>query len=173
MKTYTYPLLARFIYQYANIPITLMLFGYLVVAINGIRYSWINALPAVINLILIYIINRFYFRAYKIFPYRIEVDETGMTCSDFPFSNKKVQIKYENIDEISGGIFSGMYTKPINIFDSKNNVKVAFSTHLKESNELLTIILSKIRKDVYKQAMDKVLELGEKYKEKQKARNKK
>ncbi|MGE5412098.1 MAG: hypothetical protein ACM3MI_14145 [Clostridiales bacterium] len=147
MLTFTYPLIARLVYRYANIPLTILMFLYLFISIVALRISSISLVPAAINIFLIYFLNKFYFRLYKMFPYKIEVDDTQMICSDFPFSKKIVQIRFEDIDKITGSIFSGLKNKPVAIHDGKQNITIAFSLHLSKINDLLTIILSKIRKE--------------------------
>lgn len=147
MLTFTYPLIPRLVYRYANIPLTIILFLYLLISILALRISSISIVPALINIVLIYILNRFYFRLYKMFPYKIEVDDVQMICSDFPFSRKIVQIRFEDIDKITGSIFSDLKNKPVAIHDGKQNITIAFSLHLSKINDLLTIILSKIKKE--------------------------
>lgn len=147
MLTFTYPLIPKLVYRYANIPLTIFLVMYLFLSIIAIRASSISIVPAVINIILIYALNRYYFRLYKSFPYKIEVDDVKMICSDFPFSSKIVQIRFEDIERVSGSIFSGFRNKPVTIYDGRQNISVSFSLHLSKINDLLTIILSKIRKE--------------------------
>lgn len=147
MLTFTYPLIPRLVYRYANIPLTIILFLYLLISILALRISSISIVPAFINIVLIYILNRYYFRSYKMFPYKIEVDDVQMICSDFPFSRKIVQIRFEDIDKITGSIFSDLRNKPVAIHDGKQNITIAFSLHLGKINDLLTIILSKIKKE--------------------------
>lgn len=147
MLTFTYPLIPKLVYRYANIPLTVLLVLYLFLSLILMRYSSISILPALINIMLIYALNRFYFRLYKTFPYKIEVDDVKMICSDFPFSRKVIQIRFEDIEKISGSIFSGFRNKPVTIYDGRQNISVSFSLHLRKINDLLTIILSKIRKE--------------------------
>lgn len=147
MKTFTYPLLARIIFRYANIPLTIVFFMYLVISVMASKINLLYLIPAIINAVLIYIINRFYFTSYKIFPYKIEVDDDKMVCSDFPFSNKIIHIKFEDIERITGSIFSSIRNKPVEIYDGRQKITIAFSLHLRKINELLTIILSNIRKE--------------------------
>lgn len=147
MITFTYPLIPKLIYRYANIPVTFVLLMYFFISIMALRISSFSIIPAFINVILIYFVNRYYFRLYKLFPYKIEVDEVKMVCSDFPFSRKIVQIKFEDIEKITGSIFNEFKNKPIHVYDGKQNVTIAFSLHMRRINDLLTIILSKIRKE--------------------------
>ncbi|MGE5400264.1 MAG: hypothetical protein ACM3S2_07660 [Ignavibacteriales bacterium] len=144
---FTYPLIPKLIFRYANIPVTFLLLMYLFLSIVALRVSSLSLIPAFINIMLIYFVNRYYFRSYKIFPYKIEVDDVKMICSDFPFSNKIIQIKFEDIERITGSIFNEFKNKSIHIYDGKQNITIAFSLHLSKINELLTIILSKIRKE--------------------------
>lgn len=147
MITFTYPLIPKLIYRYANIPVTFVLLMYFFISVMALRISSFSIIPAAINVLLIYFVNRYYFRLYKLFPYKIQVDEQKMICSDFPFSRKIVQIKFEDIEKVTGSIFNEIKNRPIHIYDGRQNITIAFSLHLKRINDLLTIILSKIRKE--------------------------
>jgi len=172
MRTFTYPLIARFIYRYANIPITLILLFYIFAALSVVSTHSSNLITVIINAVLIVVLNRYYFKSYRIFPYKIQVDNEGLHCSDFTFSNKQIKINFEDIDNISGGIFSGAQTKPIKISDGRQNQIIAFSAHIKGHNELLTAILSKIRKDKYEEILGKITEMAEEQKRKKDAKKK-
>lgn len=172
MRTFTYPLFAKFIYRYANIPVSLILLFYLVVSLSAVTIHYSNIITVVVNLALIIVINRYYFKSYRIFPYRIEVDKDAMVCSDFTFSDKRLTIKFDDIDNISGGIFSGVQTKPIKVHDGRQNKTIAFSAHIKDHNELLTAILSRIRKDRYEAILGKITEMAEEQKKKREAKKK-
>lgn len=167
MKVFRYPFIARFIYHYSNIPISILLLTYLIYSLNAAIYNWIYIFPAIINMVLLLLLNRFYFRIYKKFPAKIQIENNEMVCRSFPFSNKIVHLKYENIDDINGGIFSGMYEKPIYLYDSKNKITIVFSSHIKNYNDLLRTILSNIRKEVYENALRKFNKVEGILKEKQ------
>ncbi len=159
MKVFRYSIFTKFIYRYANIPVTFILGFYFLVSALTITESWFSVASAVIHAALIIIINRYYFKSYKVFPYKIEIDNERMICSDYTFTNKKVELKLKEIDKISGGIFGRSSTRPLYIYDSSNNTKIGVHQHLKKFNELLTIILSNVPQELYNDLLEKVKNL--------------
>lgn len=147
MQTYKYNFFVKFIYKYANIPATLILMVYLLASVLALSSDWKFVFPLIITIILIYVLNRFYFRIYKSFPFLIEIDNTKMICSDFIIGNRKIEIKHEDIIKIKGGIFSGRAYMPLYITTS--DLSIGISPHIKDYNKLLTIILTNIPKDLY------------------------
>lgn len=168
MRIFTYSIFTKFIYRYANIPVTIILGFYLLVSLLTLTESWFSVASTVIHAILIFIINRYYIRSYKYFPYKIEINHQKMICSDFTFSKKIVELELKNIDKISGGIFGRASTRPLYIFDSAADIKIGVHQHLKRFNELLTIILSNVRQELYNDLLEKVKNLKLDMKDKRK-----
>jgi len=94
--------------------------------------------------------------SYKYFPFNIKADNEKIICSEFLDKSKTVTIYHKDISEIKGGIFSGNLSRPIYIIDEKNNKKIGFHAHLKDSNKLLTIILSNVDKSLYDSLLQKM-----------------
>ncbi len=113
MQTFEYPLLAKIVYRYANIPVTIILFIYFLVSIGAMTDSWYWVMSVIVHALLIFFVNRYYWRSYKGFPYKIEVDNEKMICSNFFMSKKKIEIKMTDIEALRGGVFSNSLTKPI------------------------------------------------------------
>ena len=173
MKNYKYTFIAKLIYKYANIPATLLLSIHLISSIILIGQEWYHILPAIINAAVIYIINRFYLKIYRQFPFLISIDNEKMICSGFVIGNRKVEVKLSDIDSIKGGIFSGQMTRPVYIHDGKNDVTLGFYNHIKEYNKFITTVLSNIKKDLYDSLLVNMKELGDIRKGKVKKKNKK
>lgn len=161
MITFRYSFIAKLIYRYANIPITLFLVLYMVSSFTFMLHTWYYFFPFILNLIIIIVINRYYFRTYKLFPFRIDINNEKIICSDYFNRSKQVEIIIADIDEIDGGVLSGTPSKPIFIHDERNDVVVGISPNLKESNKLITIILSNIKKTLYDQVLDQMKEINE------------
>jgi hypothetical protein len=106
-------------------------------------------LPLVLSLLLIYIINKSYFTYYKILAYKIEADDEKIVCSEFLFSNKVITIHYSNIESLKGGVFERKSSGIMKVFDGKNNVTIGFSQKMRDSSKLITLILSKVKKEIY------------------------
>ena len=159
MVTFKYSLLSKLVYRYANIPLTIFLLLYMLSSFAFMLQTWYYIFPFLLNLIIIVVLNRYYIRTYKLFPFRIDTDNQKMTCSDYFNKSKRCEINMCDIDEIEGGVISGTPAKPIFIHDDKNDVVVGISPHLKDSNKLITIILSNINQDLYNQVLSRMQKL--------------
>jgi hypothetical protein len=156
MIKFKYPLFARFLYRYANIPISLVLLVHLLISAVAIQQEWYNVFPLLINLLILYVLNRFYLKVYRSFPFKIEVNNEKMICSDFFFSSKKIEVFHTDLDNIRGGIFSGAPTRPVYVHDGKQDVTLGLFIHIKNFNKLLTVILSNVTPQLYKELTDKM-----------------
>lgn len=154
MKTFKYNIFSRIIYRYANIPANLILLFYSLASILAIGSDWRFILPLIINIILFIVLNKFYWKMYKSFPFKIEADNQKIICTDFVINNRLVEISYSEIVEIKGGIFSGRAYMPLYIKTDKEILGI--SPHITDYNKLLTIILSNISKELYTSLLDKI-----------------
>lgn len=155
-QVFTYPFLFRIIFRYGNIIITPLLVLYTIPLVVLLDENIILAFPLVINLFIIYFLNRHYLKFYKILPYRIESDDEKIVCSIFFLSKKEVVIYYNDISSLSGGIFENKISGLMKVFDNRNNVCIGFYQRLNNSGKLATIIVSKVSQDLYDNALEKI-----------------
>ena len=158
MQIFKYSFFVKFIYKYANIPASIILLFYLLASVLAIETDWKFIFPLIITIILIYVLNRFYLKIYKTFPFSIEVDNSKMICSDFVIRNRKVEIKHSDIIKIKGGIFSGRAYMPLYV--TTNSQYIGISPHIKDYNKLLTIILTNISKELYASLLDDIKKIA-------------
>lgn len=156
MTTFRYTFLSRFIYRYSNFIATFLLLLHALVSFTALWIDWINIFPLIINLIIIYILNRYFYRIYKYFPFKIEIDNEKIICSDFFWKKEVIEIELKQIDNITGGVFSKNTTSPIYIEQKTKNIKIGILLHLKGFNKLLTIILSNINNELYHRLLDSI-----------------
>ena len=149
MQTFTYSPIFKIIFRFGNIIVTIFLLLYCIPLIMNIDANKILILPLVLSLLLIYIINRSYFTYYKILAYKIEADDEKIVCSEFLFSKKVITINYNDIESLKGGVFERKSSGIMEVNDGKNNVTIGFSQKMKDSNKLITLILSKVKKEIY------------------------
>ncbi len=100
-------------------------------------------------------INRFYLTSYRLFPFRIKSDDSGIVCENFFLTKKAIRINFEDIDSISGGMFAGFQTRPVYLHDSRQKLAVGFFAQ-GEFRELLKVILKNINEDLYKELLQKI-----------------
>ncbi|MBL1213942.1 MAG: hypothetical protein HND52_11345 [Ignavibacteriae bacterium] len=156
MQTFEYPWLAKIVYRYANIPVTFILLIYFLVSLGALSKSWFWVILAIVQALLIFFVNRYYWRSYKSFPYKIEADNEKLICSNFFMSRKKVEVKLSDIELLRGGIFSSSLTKPIFLKIKNHDSEIGFHYHLKNYNKLLTLILSNIDQELYNSLLEKM-----------------
>ena len=153
MKTFSYPIFAKIVYRYANIFITFVLLIHLVIFFIAPQKNWGYLPLGLINLILIYVVNRFYFTNYKYFPYDIKADDEKIIVSNFVINNRTETINFKDIEKLTGGVFNKKPSTPIYIIYNSGK-KIGINTHLKEFNRLLTLILQHVSESVYKNTLD-------------------
>ncbi|HEY6626167.1 MAG TPA: hypothetical protein VIZ21_04365, partial [Ignavibacteriaceae bacterium] len=148
--------LFRIIFRYGNIIITPLLLLYTIPLVTFLDEKIILAFPLLVNLFLIYFLNRHYFNLYKILPYLIEADDEKITCSQFFLSKKEIVIYYNDIASLSGGIFENKISGVMKVCDGKNNLCIGFYQRLNNSGKLATIILSKVKRELYDIVLEKI-----------------
>ncbi|MDX1699995.1 MAG: hypothetical protein R3250_05215 [Melioribacteraceae bacterium] len=158
MKEFKYSFIARVIYRYANIPANLILLFYLFASAYGMTIDWKFIFPVLLNIILLYVLNKFYLKIYRTFPFNIKVDNEKMICTDFVINNKEVEIVHSDIVKIKGGIFSGRAYAPLYI--STDNITIGISPHIKDYDKLLTIILTNIPKELYESLLEAIKKIA-------------
>ena len=156
MQSFTYSLIFKIIFRFGNIFVTLLLSIYLIPVFYYIDQNLILILPLIIAVVILYIVNRTYLTYYLILPYKIEVDDEKMICSDFLLSKKIVTIYFKDIDTLQGGVFSGKSSGIMILRDSKSNLRVGFSQKIYNSEKLIALILSKVPKDLYKKVINNI-----------------
>lgn len=154
MQIFTYSIFYKLLFRFGNFIVTFLLVIYLVPLIIYLDKHKLLFIPLVISLVIIYIVNRTYLIYYKILPFKIEADQEKMKCTNFFLSKKQVTIFYKDIESLRGGIFSGRLTGVLKVCDGKNKICVGFSLKIKESGKLITLILSKVNKELYDEVID-------------------
>jgi len=132
----------------------------ILVFIPQLKISGIFYFPIFAAFVILYLVNRFYFLLYKTFPLEIISDDEKIICKNFIFNKSRADtVYYKDIKKISGGIFEGRLSGMMKITD-KNNLSIAFSHRISESNNLIAKILSKVDKKIYDEAMESLSKLG-------------
>ena len=153
---FEYPGFFKLIYRYGNIPVTIILSVYLILSLVNLERNLFFLIPIIIILLLIYSLNKHYLMLYKIMPYRIKADDEKLTCTDFLFQGKEVVIYYKDIESFTGGMLSGKLSGIMKLCDEQSKICIGFYDKLKDVNKLQTLILSKVRKDVYDAVVEKI-----------------
>jgi hypothetical protein len=153
MTIYKYSIFAKIVYRYANIAITIFLLFYVIASLMMAFQKWTYIFVSLVNLLIIFYLNRYYIRSYRIFPFKIVADSQKLICSNFFLSKKSIEIEIQNIDRISGGFFTGWPTRPIYLHDCKKNVTIGFYVHTGSFKKLLKTILENIPQNLYEELL--------------------
>lgn len=159
MNTFRYSFFAKLIYRYGNVIATLFLSVHLITSIVMMFDKWYFVFFALINGFFIFIINKYFFKTYRLFPFKIIADNEKMICQNFLLSRKEITINHSDIENITGGIFSGFPTRPIYIYDGKQKVKIGFYSHVGKFQNLLTLILKNIPQPLYNNLLESMKDL--------------
>jgi len=89
-------------------------------------------------------------------PYKIESDDEKIICSQLLFQKKSLVILYKDIESLTGGIFDGKYRGLMIVIDGKNKISIGFFDKLTDANKLVTILLSKVNKNIYDDVIGKL-----------------
>ena len=155
-QIFTYPIFFRFVFRYGNIIVTPILIFYSIPLIYFFDAKPILAFPIIVNLMIIYFLNRHYFNLYKIMPFKIIADDEKIVCGDFFLSKKNITIYYRDISALSGGIFDNKISGMMKICAQRINLCIGFYYRLNNSNKLATIILSKVERSIYDEVLEKI-----------------
>ncbi len=155
-QTFEYPLFFKLLYRYGNIPVTFLLSVYLALSVLYVDKDLAYIVPIVGLLILIYFLNRRYLYLYQVVPNKIIADDEKLTCENFFFSSKDIVIYYKDIENLSGGIFSGKLKGLMKIHDGKSKICIGFFNKIKDAKNLQTIILSRVNSEVYNNVVESV-----------------
>ena len=161
-QTFSYSLLFRIIFRYGNIIITFLLIVYSLPLIVYLDEKKILIVPLIVTLLIVYFLNRHYLNLYKILPYKIDVDDEKIICSGFFLSKKEFIIYYEDIESLSGGTFENKISGVMKVCDGKNGLCFGFYQRMTNSSKLATIILSKVKRELYDEVLERLIAKGKK-----------
>jgi hypothetical protein len=155
-QAFNYPFLFRIIFRYGNIIVTLLLIVYSIPLAFYLDEKKILLIPLIITVLVIYFLNKHYLNLYKILPYKIVADDEKLFCTNFFLSTKEFTIYYDDIVSLSGGIFENKMSGVMKVCDGKNGVCIGFYHKMSNSGKLATIILSKVKRDLYDEVLEKL-----------------
>ena len=155
-QVFNYPFLFRIIFRYGNIIVTSLLVVYSIPLAFYVDERKILLIPLIVTIFIIYFLNKHYLNLYKILPYKIIADNEKLVCTDFFLSKKKFTIFYEDIALLSGGIFENKISGVMKVCDGKNGICIGFYHRMNNSGKLATIILSKVKRELYDEVLEKI-----------------
>lgn len=154
-QTFKYSIGYKLIFRYGNIPITFVFIMYLLPVITNFTYEFSKIAYLFVFILLIIVLNRHYFKLYKLMPYKIEMDDEKLVFTDFTTNDRAVTMKFEDIESLKGGIFDGKISGLMKIKDTNGN-EVGFFHKLTNAKQLETLILSKVKKEIYDDVIEKL-----------------
>jgi hypothetical protein len=156
MNKFSYSPLSKFYYRYANLALSFILLTYLVVLLLDVGSNTYLIFPALLNLLIVYVVNKYYIRTYRNLPFLITVDEEKIAASDFMFSKQAVEIKFSDIDGISGGVFGFNPKGLIYIHNGEQNRSINIHPSMIDADTLLKLILSRVNKELRDETVKKL-----------------
>ena len=90
------------------------------------------------------------------FPFEISSDNEKIICTNFLLSKKVIELRIDDIDKLTGGIFSGYPTRPVYLYNTKQNITIGIYANVGKFPELLKTILQNVKEDLYKDLLKKI-----------------
>lgn len=172
MKTFKLSFFAKIIYRYAHIPLVLVLLFYIVISLIGVNKDLNNLFPLLINFILLFLINKFYLKSYRLYPLEIDIDNEKIVFRKFRIKGDSLTVRISDIKDVEGSVFGTKISAPLLITDSKTNRTVGIPQQMNGFNEILKIVLSNVNEPLYESLLKKMSESrGIDFKDKKRRKN--
>lgn len=148
MNKFEYTPASRFQYRYAITFLTSVLLIYLVIQIMNLGRQPLSIFLAAINAAILFLANKYYYRLYSTLPFIIIAGKEKLTASNFMFGKKPVEIKYSDIDEISGGVFGYNRKGLIYLHDGAQKITISIHPSIINIDGLIKIIADNVKKEM-------------------------
>jgi len=117
---------------------------------------WYAFFFALVNLAIIVLLNRYYLKVHRFFPFTIYADNEKMVGRNFFLSKKAIEIKYSEIKNISGGMFAGMPSRPVYLHGVNGSILIGFYARNNKFPKLFETILKNISEELYRELLQQI-----------------
>lgn len=162
MKTYSYSLISKFLYRYAILLLAALLIFYFIVLLLQAPANPVYIIPALINAAIIYLAGKYYYTTYRLLAFKITCGADSVKATGFIPGVKDVEVKYSDIDNISGGVFGYNDKGLIFIHDGEHNVSFGIHPSIGEVNTLLRYIIERLNPDLKEEITARIKKKEEK-----------
>jgi hypothetical protein len=156
MKTFRYDLITKFYFRYANLALSFILLAYFIILILNAGNQPFLIVPALLDILIIYTINKYFIRTYKTLPFNINIDDEKISASNFMFGKEVIEINFSDIDGISGGVFGLNRKGLIYIHDGEKSRSISIHPKIENVDLLIKMILNKVNKELRDESIKKL-----------------
>ncbi|MBA4309833.1 MAG: hypothetical protein C0425_05805 [Chlorobiaceae bacterium] len=151
--TFTYPLFNRIVYKTGIIVITALGLFFVIPIALSYKGEFMNLYLTILISVGLLIANISFYKIYKHMPFKIVAEDDKIICNNYFFQKKEIEISYDEIEKIDGGVFTGRLYGLVKVY--KKDEVLAFNYFYKLNNvkDFETIILSKMRKEIYEKVI--------------------
>lgn len=115
--------------------------------------SWVNAILGFGIFLVAFFLNSYLFRLIKIIPYKIEIKNESVICTEFLFSRKRIVFPFSDIETIKGGIFDRSFTGLYRIILIGRENEIGYFKSIKGFTELNNSLLKNVNSEVYRKLL--------------------
>lgn len=137
------------VYRFGNIPVSMILALYIIPFFFRPSDRTVDILFFSSVVVILIILNSFFFKIWKIVPFKIHATEDRLICSDYFLSSKTIELFYADIENLKGGTFSGKFNGIMIAESSKDGVQVGFFARLTNARLLEAILINRAPQPVY------------------------
>lgn len=146
---FTYNRFLKFAYRYGNIPVSMLLGMYIVPFIADPSPRLVHYLFFFIVAVLLLGINAFFYKVWRVVPFKIHALDDRIVASEFFLTSKEVVLFYKDIENLKGGTFSGKFNGIMIAESTSQDIQIGFFARLENSRLFEAILISRAPQPVY------------------------
>lgn len=146
---FTYNPVLKTVYRFGNIPVSLVLALYIIPFLLNPSSRTVDILFFSSVVVIFLIINTFFFKIWRIVPFRIHALDDRLVCSDFFLSSGEKELLYSDIENLKGGTFSGKFNGIMIAENLAKNIQIGFFAKINNARLLEAILINRSPQPVY------------------------
>lgn len=146
---FTYNPMLKAVYRFGNIPVSMILALYIIPFLVNPSSRTVDILFFSAVVIILLILNSFFYKIWKIVPFTIHALDDRLVCSDFFLSSRKVELLYSDIENLKGGTFSGKFNGIMIAESVEKDIQIGFFARIDNARLLEAILINRSPQPVY------------------------
>jgi len=146
---FTYNRWLKAVYRYGNIPVSMVLALYIIPFLFNPSSRTVDILFFSSVVLILFVLNSFFYKIWKIVPFSIHAIDDRIVCSDFFLSSKEVELFYNDIENLKGGTFSGKFNGIMIAESTEKDVQIGFFARIDNARLLEAIYINRSPQPVY------------------------
>jgi len=146
---FTYNGFLKTVYRLGNIPVSMILALYIIPFLFNPSSRTVDIVFFSAVVVIFLIVNSFFFKIWRIVPFKIHALDDRLVCSGFFLSSESKELFYSDIENLKGGTFSGKFNGIMIAESIEKNIQIGFFAKLTNVRLLEAILINRAPQPVY------------------------